>query len=597
MTIEQSPMRVAPVVDVRNVSMAYKFYKKPSDMLKEVVLGGVRHDTFWAIRDVSFSVGEGERVGIIGHNGAGKSTLLQAIAGNLTPTTGSVKVRGRISSLLSMVPAWNLEESGIQNIRFNLLVQGVPERAIPRLTEEIIDFTELGPFIFHPVKTYSTGMSARLSFAIATAIEPEILIIDEVLGTGDGYFAGKAYRRMQEFCARGKALLFVSHAISAVQQMCSRAIWMHNGSIRLQGEVDYVLKQYELDYRRSEDEAVRTKHISAAHSRLQAVAVDEVPEEGQIRFRIVAKDAIHFASTHYVREIRVHGLGQTPIEVPIDLVDEGQSATLDILGSEWGRIHERNDTETRTLNRATGRRSGGQFTVSIPASAEEGENDISIEVVSCADGQEQLDIEVLDMTTGRWRSLSAAPKRTVIDGWEHASFAGQVVLALPEHVRETVQQIVENARQDVEILGVHLEAAGQETVIVKEREPFDVCVKVLFRKSPDIADIGLKFSRADGVYVFWQSSGLSDGNLERPIGEKLVRFRFSENRLGAGEYYINAYAADGWRYPENYPYGQVFARVVNAAIFRVVPELPGVDFGVLNERTEVIVEAIEPPAN
>ena len=270
------PTRAAPVIEVNNVSMAYRLYSKPTDLLKEALFGGVHHDTFWAVRDVSLEVFEGERVGIIGPNGAGKSTLLQIITGNLKPAAGQVRVIGRISSLLSMVPAWNSEETGIQNIKFNLFMQGTPERQIPRLIEEIVEFTELGAFIYHPVKTYSTGMSTRLSFAIATATEPDILIIDEVLGTGDGYFAAKAHRRMLEFCARGRALLFVSHALPAVRQMCSRVMWMQNGSVRLQGEADYVLKQYELDYRKAEDEDMVSKQLVGGQSRELSVSPDEI---------------------------------------------------------------------------------------------------------------------------------------------------------------------------------------------------------------------------------------------------------------------------------------------------------------------------------
>ena len=133
------------VISVENVSMNYNIYRRPSDMLKEVLFGGVRHDTFWALRDISLQVREKQRIGIIGPNGAGKSTLLQIIAGNLTPTSGSCKVNGSISSLLSLVPAWNAEETGIENIKFNLLLQGVSPAQIPDHAEDIIDFTELGP--------------------------------------------------------------------------------------------------------------------------------------------------------------------------------------------------------------------------------------------------------------------------------------------------------------------------------------------------------------------------------------------------------------------------------------------------------------------
>jgi lipopolysaccharide transport system ATP-binding protein len=580
--------------------MAYKLYNKPVDMLKEVFFGGVHHDTFWALRDISLTVHEGERLGIVGHNGAGKSTLLQVITGNLAPTKGNVSVKGRISSLLSLVPAWNLEESGVENIRFNLLVQGVSARRIPYLVEEIVDFTELGPFITHPVKTYSSGMSARLAFAIATAIEPGILIIDEVLGAGDGYFAAKAYKRMQEFCARGKALLFVSHSTSAVQLMCNRALWIHNGAVRLQGEVEFVLKQYELDFRRAEDEAIRAKHIGAAAKRFETVASDEIPNSGFVRFRLVAENSSHFSATHYVRAVRIFGLDVNPIEVALELADCNDvncRAALDLFGSEWGRMHDRGDAVSRLLSRATGRRPGGQFMVRLPANLVQDSADITVEVESASTNQhEVLNLEFLDMTDGRWSSLAAKPRRRAAGKWQVSQFHGPINFPLPEVAKQTATRIAENSLPDVEILDAYIEVKDERAVIVRERDPFDVCVRVLFRNPPRMADIGIKFSRADGVYVFWQSSGLSGINLNSPRGEKLIRFRFEPNNLGAGEYFVNASVCDGWLYPDNYPYAQIFARAINAANFRIIPEMPEVDFGVLNTRAQVQVSAIDEPS-
>ncbi|MBU4573227.1 MAG: ABC transporter ATP-binding protein, partial [Desulfarculus sp.] len=271
------------VIEISGLSKAYPLYPRPMDILKEMVLGGVRHDLFWALRDVSFSVRSGQRVGIIGPNGAGKSTLLQIIAGNLLPTSGSVEVNGKISALLSLVPAWNLEQTGIENIRFNLLLQGCSTAQISGLTRDIVDFAELGAFIHQPVKTYSTGMSARLSFAIATAISPEILIVDEVLGVGDGYFAGKAMRRMKEMCDKGKALLFVSHAIAAVRQLCDTAIWLESGGIRLMGPVDYVTAKYDEDMARSDDESVREANIQRVEKSLHFASPDDIPDPEMVR--------------------------------------------------------------------------------------------------------------------------------------------------------------------------------------------------------------------------------------------------------------------------------------------------------------------------
>ena len=437
----------APVITVERVSMAYRLYRKPSDMLREALFGGTRHDTFWALRDVSLEVQEGQRVGIVGPNGAGKSTLLQIIAGNLTPTAGRVAVTGRTSSLLSLTPAWNVDASGLENIRFNLTVQGVPARKIPRMVDDVVEFTELGPFIFHPVKTYSTGMGARLAFAIATAVEPEILIIDEVLGTGDGYFAGKAYKRMLEFCDRGRALLFVSHSTAAVQQLCNKVVWMQNGTIRLHGEAEVVLRQYEMDFRQAEDEAMRVKHIATAATRAARVSPDEIPDSDGIRFRIVAAQGTYFSGTHFVRAIRVHGLDAEPIEVPLELTDmpeKGLATALDVVGSEWGRLHERGGIMCRLLTRVTGRHPGGQFLIRLPMLQRRRHPEIRVEIeASATDTREKLALEILDMSEGCWRAFKPDARSTLRGGWERSVFVGPVDVPEPETAQQVAATIAE----------------------------------------------------------------------------------------------------------------------------------------------------------
>ncbi|MFN6200954.1 MAG: ABC transporter ATP-binding protein, partial [Acidobacteriota bacterium] len=172
-------MTTSTVIKVDNLSKSYDVYKKPQDLLWEFFTGKVNHDVFWALRNVSFNIYEKQRIGIIGPNGAGKSTLLKILTGNLTPTSGQVEINGKVSALLSMASSLNPEESGMENIKFNLLLNGVPQKKIPTLVDDIVEFAEIGSFIYSPVKTYSSGMNARLSFGIATAMEPEILVVDE----------------------------------------------------------------------------------------------------------------------------------------------------------------------------------------------------------------------------------------------------------------------------------------------------------------------------------------------------------------------------------------------------------------------------------
>lgn len=575
------------VIDIKNLSVAYQMYATPIDQLKELLLGGIRHETFWALRDISFQIREGERIGIVGPNGAGKSTLLKVVAGTMAPTSGHVTTLGRISSLLSMVPAWNNEQTGIENIKFNLLLGGVPETLIPDLVEDISEFTELGPFLFNPVKTYSTGMGARLSFAIATATEPDILIIDEVLGTGDGYFAWKAMKRMKDFCAKGRAMILVSHSIAAVQSMCDRVIWMQNGEVRLDGPAHEVLAAYELDYRNVEDEKLRTSHAGRVAS--GEPVLGELTDADHLRLRIVPRTKAPFFTSHYIAEIGAEFDGSERVTVPLELVDhtnEDRLASLDILNSEWARLHEKEGKTCRVLTKVAGRNFGGQFVLRRPPDRA-GPLRIDLTVKS-GDAREQLVVEALDMASGEWAPLTEG-RSEVAAGWTKLCFASTMALADDEDVARTSSAVALVTLPDAEIQSVKVMAKGQEVTSIVERQPFEVQVRIRFNRAPEFADVGIKFTRMDGTYIFWQSSGQDGHNLLQPIGEKLVSFKFEPNFLGAGEYYINTHVTNGWIFPENYPYSQVFARKVNAAMFRIVPEFSGLDFGICNQRVKVEV--------
>jgi lipopolysaccharide transport system ATP-binding protein len=578
------------VIDVENLSVGYQMYSRPLDQLKELILGGVHHETFWALRDVSLKISEGEKLGIVGPNGAGKSTLLKVIAGTMQATSGRVATHGRISSLLSMVPAWNVEDSGIENIRFNLILNGVPEKRIPAMIEDIADFTELGPFLYHPVKTYSTGMGARLSFGIATATEPDILIIDEVLGTGDGYFAWKATRRMEAFCAKGRAMILVSHSMAAIQSMCDRAIWMQNGSIRQDGTTGEVLADYELDFRRADDETMRRTHASRGIT--DDPTVTELTDEGHIRIRIVPRTRAPFFSTHYVCDIGLRFDGGERQEASFELAENPGKLplVLDILNSEWGRLHEKDGRQCRILSRLAGRNFGGQILVRLPEKPAAGfEIDLT---VNSGDVREELQAEILDMATGQWKALEPVSKAKSAT-WRKLAFKGTMSVIDEEAVADITDHVMTASKADADILSVRVIADGAEVASVVERQPFEVQVHVRFNRSPELVDVGMKLTRMDGTYVFWQSSGQVDGNLVRPSGEKIFSFHFDPNILGAAEYFVNSHVTNGWSYPNNYPYSEVFARKINATSFRIVPEFNGLDFGALNQRLRVDIKTVE----
>ena len=219
------------VISAQHLSKMYKLYDKPSDRLKES-LGLSRKKKYrehYALHDVNFNIHEGECVGIIGVNGSGKSTILKIITGVLAPTTGEVKVNGRISALLELGAGFNMEYSGLENVYLNGTMIGFSEEEIDAKLDDILAFADIGDYIHQPVKTYSSGMFVRLAFAVAINIDPEILIVDEALSVGDVFFQAKCYHKFEEFKKQGKTILFVTHDLSSVSKYCDRVILLNKG--------------------------------------------------------------------------------------------------------------------------------------------------------------------------------------------------------------------------------------------------------------------------------------------------------------------------------------------------------------------------------
>jgi len=205
------------------------------------------HAIVKALNDISFHIEHGERIGLIGTNGAGKSTLLRVLAGIYEPTSGDVIIDGRVNALLNIGIGSDLDATGYENILLRGLYMGLHPAEIKKLAPSIAEFTELGDFLHVPVRTYSAGMAMRLSFAIATATHPDILLMDEWIMAGDRYFLEKARERIDSFVSRSQILVLASHSPQILAQWCTRLIWLENGTIIMQGETDAVLKQYETE--------------------------------------------------------------------------------------------------------------------------------------------------------------------------------------------------------------------------------------------------------------------------------------------------------------------------------------------------------------
>ena len=235
-------------IKVQNLTKTYKLYSQPIDRLKESLHPFKKqyHKDFYALNDVSFEIKKGETVGIIGKNGSGKSTLLKIITGVLTPTGGRVTIHGKISAILELGAGFNPEMTGLENIYLNTSINGMSKAQTDKKLDEIIAFAELGEFIYQPTKIYSSGMKARLAFAVSINIEPNILIVDEALSVGDAAFARKCFAKIEDMCKNDETtVLFVSHSGTAIKQLCNRAIMLYNGKKVLDGKAKNVVNLYE----------------------------------------------------------------------------------------------------------------------------------------------------------------------------------------------------------------------------------------------------------------------------------------------------------------------------------------------------------------
>ena len=237
------------MIKAENVSvkylMTYDRIQSMKEYLVQLVKGKIQYEEFWALRDVSFEVKKGEVLGIIGHNGAGKSTLLKVISGILKPTTGSVQVNGTIVPMLELGSGFDFDLTGRENVFLNGAILGYSEQFLKEKYEEIVAFSELGQFIDVPLRNYSSGMVMRLAFSIATVVQPDILIVDEILAVGDAEFQEKSKRRMLQLMGGGTTVLFVSHSIQQIREMCNRVIWLERGEVVMTGDTKSGCDAYE----------------------------------------------------------------------------------------------------------------------------------------------------------------------------------------------------------------------------------------------------------------------------------------------------------------------------------------------------------------
>ena len=235
-----------PAIAVRDVTKIYRLYDKPIDRLKESVSLSHKnyHRDFYALNHLSFEVEKGQTVGIIGTNGSGKSTILKIITGVLTPTSGQVEVEGKISALLELGAGFNMDYTGIENVYMNGTMMGYTKKEMDAKLQDILDFAEIGDFVYQPVKTYSSGMFVRLAFALAINVDPEILIVDEALSVGDVFFQSKCYRKMEEIRQKGTTILMVTHDMGSIIKYCDKVVLLNKGEFIAEGAPGQIVDMY-----------------------------------------------------------------------------------------------------------------------------------------------------------------------------------------------------------------------------------------------------------------------------------------------------------------------------------------------------------------
>ncbi|MFL5802284.1 MAG: ABC transporter ATP-binding protein [Roseiflexaceae bacterium] len=313
------------MIEFTNVSKRFTLHKDRRNSIQERVAGlfrpRARGEQFWALRDVSFSIGQGQSLGLVGHNGAGKSTALKLMTRILEPTSGMVRLRGRVAALLELGSGFHPDLSGRENVFLNGSLMGFSRREMQSKLDEIVEFAEIGDFIDIELKHYSSGMYTRLAFAVATAVDPDILITDEVLAVGDEAFQRKCMERIYRFRQLGKTIIFVSHALDTVRLLCDQAVWLDHGQARAVGRAGAVIDAYLADVNRQEAE---TRRKAAEEAPVEETSVEDTRRHGSREAEIVRVELLDAEGrTRPVFQacdpltLRMHYVAHCPLRRPV----------------------------------------------------------------------------------------------------------------------------------------------------------------------------------------------------------------------------------------------------------------------------------------
>ncbi|MBD2297078.1 ABC transporter ATP-binding protein [Nostoc sp. FACHB-190] len=588
-------------IAIRDLGKMYRLYRHPADKVLDAF--GVNkflfwrkhyYQEFWALRGLNLEIKKGERLGLIGRNGAGKSTLLKIITGNVAPTEGKAEVKGRVQALMELGTGFHPEFTGRQNIQASLAYQGLSQAKIRELEEEIIDFSELEDFIDQPIKTYSAGMYARLAFTVATVIEPEILIIDEVLGAGDAYFAGKCVERMKKLTEEsGATVLFVSHDLGSVQALCNRAIWIDKGTIRAEGQPLNIIKQYTALVRHDEEIRLRARDLKV--SKKQAVLLERKQDiYEKFLFRLVGIDGSHPVGVHKIRTLSIwygyENIGHIQVGAPLDNHPDQEHYLMNEKGfMDWGKSMKDELGYYRQYANFKGRYAHAPFEFSIPKSYLNKAEELKLEI--CAEcEQECVAVEIFIPEKHQYHRLGilkqgAYDNKFIISIINHF-IDTEIELDNSKEAKAASQLEIDEygSKNEVLITQVNfIDANGKETKTLCSLAPFQVVIEYIAK---------VPVYNPTFVFCIYLPSGLtasqwlvSSQEMGREIidGRGKVVFQSESLLLGRGSY-VASVALFKWRpqkglEPESY---HVLDRCIHFQIVNT-DETDIVDYGICRQ--------------
>lgn len=584
-------------VRLRNLGKMYKLFRHPADKVVDAFGLGrwlfwrkMEYREFWALRSLNLEVRQGERVGIIGQNGAGKSTLLKIISGNITPTEGTVDVAGRIQALLELGTGFHPEFTGRENIRASLALNGMSATQIHDKMEEIVDFAELEDFIDQPLKTYSAGMYARLAFSTATAVLPEILIIDEVLGAGDAYFAGKCVERMKRLTHEsGATVLFVSHDLASVQGLCDRVIWLRRGMIHRDGSPLHVVKAY---YQMVQEEEAARQRAKAQGVPKRLLLAGQSRDRIQLTFHLVTPGGNPPRGRHLVRHIRLFHqddlLGDVAVGAPMD---DDTTHPLHLLTDshymDWSKSQRDGKGFCRCYVNQGGRYRHAPFIATLPPTLFRNENPrLRLEIEAETSSEDEVLVEYFwndaYHTLGSLlpsRNLHAMEFPLETGTTEHGDSAAAPAPASLEEASVEIgpkpepneKSVVTWRDPDPCIVDLRfLNAQGKSVGGVMESEDLTVEISYYSSKVVENPVFAMTIYAPEGQIICHANTVLADTPISRILGRGRVCFHFSPFLVGRGDYVVSTSIfeyLDPWNYTGQPPYYDQHNRAYRLKVF------------------------------